>query len=47
VRIVPIEAGEKGTGVTDRDHDRRNFLRAFVAGRRLPARLSAKPALTA
>jgi len=45
--IVAIEVSKKGTGVTDRDHGRRNLLRAFVAGTRPPARLPARSALIA
>jgi hypothetical protein len=47
MRIVAIEVGEERTRVTYRDHGRRNLLRAFVAGTRLPARVPAKSALIA
>ena len=47
VRIVAIEVGKERARVTDRDHGRRNLLRAFVAGNRLPARLPARSALIA
>jgi hypothetical protein len=47
MRIVAIEIGKEGTSVTYRDHGRRNLLRAFVAGTRLPARVPAKSALIA
>lgn len=45
--IVAIEIGEQRTSVTYRDHGRRNLLRAFVPGTRLPARVPAKSALIA
>ena len=43
---VAIEVGKEGTDVADQDH-RRNLVRAFVAGNRLPARLPARSALVA
>jgi len=47
IRIVTIEIGKERTRVTDCDHGRLNLLRAFVAGRRLPAKLPARSALIA
>ena len=44
MRIVTIEIGEERARVTDRDHGRRNLMRAFVAGNGRPARLPAKRA---
>jgi hypothetical protein len=47
MRIVAIEIRQKWARVADRDHDRRNLARAFVAGLRLPARLPARSAVIA
>jgi len=45
--IVAIEIRKERTGIADRDHDRRNLLRAFVADRRPPATLPARSAVSA
>jgi hypothetical protein len=47
MRIVPIQVGKERTRITDRDHGRRNLVRAFVAGNRLPPKLPARSALIA
>jgi hypothetical protein len=47
IRVAPVEIGDQRARIADGSHGRRNLRRLFDAGRRPPAKLPARSAVSA